>query len=138
MTGALDDDEIPFAYAAMDVFVNAGTAELQSLVTLEAMATGRPVVAVDAGALPHLVDHGGNGFLYRHGTPAELAGRLETLLTDPDLLRRAGRRSLEMVAAHTLDSTLDTFETLYADTSRAGIAARRATRPVAAPTGSSR
>jgi glycosyltransferase involved in cell wall biosynthesis len=123
----------------MDVFVNAGTAELQSLVTLEAMATGLPVVAVDAGALPHLVDTGGNGFLYRHGDPAELATRLETLLTDPDLARRAGRRSLAMVAAHTLDATLDAFETLYADTSRAGVAVRRGrtgTRPAAgAPAG---
>lgn len=138
MTGALDDEEIPFAYAAMDVFVNAGTAELQSLVTLEAMATGRPVVAVDAGALPHLVDHGGNGFLYRHGAPAELATHLETLVTDPDLVRRAGRRSLERVAAHTLEATLDTFETLYADTSRAGTTARRGTRPAPAPAEASR
>lgn len=128
LTGALADDEIPDAYAAMDVFVNAGTAELQSLVTLEAMATARPVVAVDAGALPHLVDHGGNGFLYRHGDPSELAGHVRTLLADPDLAGRAGQRSLEMVGHHTLDGTLETFETLYADAHRTALGRGRRPR----------
>ena len=113
MTGALADHEIPDAYAAMDVFVHPGTAELQSLVTLEAMATARPVIAVSAGALPHLVHHGRNGYLYRHGDSATLARHLRHLLTDRDAAEQAGRHSLEIVGRHTLAATLSEFETLY-------------------------
>ena len=46
---------MPQAYAAADVFAMPGVAELQSIATLEAMASGLPVVAADAMALPHLV-----------------------------------------------------------------------------------
>ncbi|BBG01368.1 MULTISPECIES: glycosyltransferase [Pseudonocardia] len=113
MTGRLPDSEIPDAYAAMDVFVNPGTAELQSLVTLEAMATGRPVVAADAGALPHLVQHGRNGYRYPPGAPAVLAGHLDRLLARPDERASAGLQSLQIVGGHALDATLADFETAY-------------------------
>ncbi len=45
--GFVPDDELPAAYAACDVFANAGIAELQSLVTVEAMASSKPIVAAD-------------------------------------------------------------------------------------------
>ncbi|WP_432500152.1 glycosyltransferase, partial [Kineococcus gynurae] len=74
-TGFVAEDDLPDAYRACDVFVNAGTAELQSLVVLEAMACGRPVLGVRAGALPHLVRDGENGYLFPPGDPAALAAR---------------------------------------------------------------
>lgn len=112
-TGRLPDDELADVYAAIDVFVNAGTAELQSLVTLEAMATARPVVAVDAGALPHLVRHGENGFRYPHGDVATLAARVVQVLADADGAARMGEAGLRIVAEHTMPATLDAFESLY-------------------------
>jgi glycosyltransferase involved in cell wall biosynthesis len=51
-----------------------GTAELQSLVTMEAMAAGLPIVAADAAALSHLVKPGVNGSLFRPGDVA-ICGR---------------------------------------------------------------
>lgn len=53
--GFVSEDELVEAYARAAVFCMPGTAELQSLATLEAMASGTPVVAADAMALPHLV-----------------------------------------------------------------------------------
>ncbi|ANY05688.1 glycosyltransferase [Pseudonocardia sp. HH130630-07] len=113
-TGRLPDDELADIYAAVDVFLNAGTAELQSLVTLEAMATARPVVAVDAGALPHLVRHGENGFRYPHGDVDTLARRVVQVLTDPAAAARMGDAGLRIVAEHTMPATLDAFEAIYA------------------------
>lgn len=112
--GVVDDEELVAAYRRAAVFAIPGVAELQSLVTLEAMAAGLPVVAADAVALPHLVRTGHNGVLYPPGDVDALAGALGALLGDPGARARMGAASRETVAAHALGSTLDEFEALYA------------------------
>ena len=112
--GFVPDEDLPAAYAAMDVFCALGTAELQCLAALEAMASGLPVVAADAHALPHLVHHGRNGALVPPGDVHALAGALTGLLTDVAARRAAGQASLAIAAGHDLERTLDTFEDLYA------------------------
>ncbi len=111
--GFVAEEELLKAYARAAVFCMPGTAELQSLATLEAMAAGTPVVAADAVALPHLVHPGRNGWLYTPGDIAGLTARLTTLLSDPAARHRMGQAGLEIVAEHGIDATLDTFEDLY-------------------------
>jgi glycosyltransferase involved in cell wall biosynthesis len=112
-TGFVPDGELPGAYAAADVFCNAGTAELQSIVTMEAMATGKPVVAANARALPLLVHDGENGRLFEPGDVEGLASRLTELLSDDHKRMRMGRESLRIVARHDIGITLGAFEELY-------------------------
>ncbi len=128
--GAVDDDALVAAYQRCAVFCMPGIAELQSLVTLEAMAAGRPVVAADAVALPHLVHPGRNGLLYRPGDVAGLAAALTALLADPATRARMGAAGREAAAAHDLDATLDAFEDVDADVRR-GSARVRVRRSVA-------
>ena len=111
--GFVSEQELLEAYAAADLFCMPGVAELQSLVTLEAMAAGLPVVAADAMALPHLVRPGRNGWLYTPGDVPELATRIAALLGDPATRRRMGAASREIVAAHAIDATLSRFEDIY-------------------------
>jgi phosphatidylinositol alpha 1,6-mannosyltransferase len=111
--GFVSEEALLAAYAGADVFCMPGVAELQSLVTLESMAAGLPVVAADAMALPHLVRPGRNGWLYTPGDVAELSTRLAALLTDAGLRRRMGAASREIVAEHAIDTTLSTFEGIY-------------------------
>lgn len=113
--GRVDDAELAAAYRSADVFCMPGTAELQSLATLEAMSAGKPVVAADAMALPHLVDEGRNGYLYPPGNTDTLTSRLATLLSQPALRRRLGRTSRTMAQQHAVDLTLDTFEARYTE-----------------------
>jgi len=113
-TGFVSEEDLPAAYLACDVFANAGTAELQSLVVLEAMASGLPVFGVDACALPHLVRDGDNGFLFPHARPGALAARLALVLADDALRQRMGARSAEIAAEHDERITLARFEELYA------------------------
>jgi phosphatidylinositol alpha 1,6-mannosyltransferase len=125
--GFVPEDELLAAYARAEVFCMPGTAELQSIATLEAMAAGTPVVAADAMALPHLVRPGRNGWLYRPGDVAELSTRLATLLRDAELRRRMGAASRELVAEHAFTATLDTFEGVYRRVlGRDGLPVRRA------------
>ncbi|MFC5059039.1 glycosyltransferase [Saccharothrix xinjiangensis] len=112
--GFVSEEELLDAYAAADVFCMPGIAELQSLATMEAMAAGKPVVAADAMALPHLCRPGRNGWLFTPGDVRGLADRLHAVVADPAVTARLGAASSDLIAAHALDTTLDTFESLYA------------------------
>ena len=84
------------------------------------MASGLPIVAADAMALPHLVHHGENGYLFQAGNDRELAEALTQVLTAaPEEYERMQHASLEAVQSHDIDRTLDTFESLYRGTQAA-------------------
>lgn len=112
--GRVDDGPLVEAYRRASVFVISSIAELQSIATMEAMASGLPVIAANAVALPHLVHDGENGYLVEPGNDAELAARLTDVLTAPhEEWLRMQRASLDGVVVHDINRTLDTFEALY-------------------------
>jgi glycosyltransferase involved in cell wall biosynthesis len=111
--GFVPDAALPQVYSAADVFAMPGVAELQSIATLEAMASGLPVVAARAMALPHLV--GDNGHLYRPGDVRELAGHLTAILTSADLRASMAKASLALAATHDHRRSLARFEEIYAE-----------------------
>jgi glycosyltransferase involved in cell wall biosynthesis len=113
-TGYVSDEDLRRAYTRSSVFAMPSIAELQSIATMEAMASGLPVVAANAMALPHLVHDGENGFLFRPGDEHDLADKLQRVLEMPhDEVLKFKRESLQVVAAHDIQRTLRTFESLY-------------------------
>ena len=96
-----------------DVFVIPSEGDLQSLATMEAMACGLPVIAANSYALPELAHHEENGFVFEPGNSDELAGYLDTLLSDPVLRAQMGTKSLEIIAKHDRVQVLDQWERLY-------------------------
>jgi 1,2-diacylglycerol 3-alpha-glucosyltransferase len=112
--GLVSDEELRKAYIKADLFCMPGTAELQSLVTLEAMSASTPVVLADAMALPHLVRDGENGYLFTPNDSDDLAKKITRILELPADQRAAmGKVSREMVEPHSIQGTLQTFEDLY-------------------------
>ncbi|MGQ1837255.1 glycosyltransferase [Kocuria turfanensis] len=112
--GYVPDEELRAAYLRADVFCQPGTAELQSLVTLEAMSASRPVVLADARALPHLAEDGVNGWLFRPGDARDLAHKLALVLgATTEERARMGRESRRKVAQHSFPRTLETFLRIY-------------------------
>ncbi len=102
------------ACAAFDAQVVCSRAEPFGLVTVEAMAQGRPVVVTDSGGSPEIVRDGIEGFLVAPDDAATLARRLDCLLDSPGLRREMGRRGRERVRRRfTLDHMLDATEALY-------------------------
>jgi hypothetical protein len=96
------------------VFAMPSIAELQSIATMEALASALPVVAANAMALPHLVHDGENGYLFEPGDVAAFAARLTDVLTMPeDELQAFKRESLRIVEAHDIGHTITTFEEIY-------------------------
>lgn len=112
--GRVSEEELKASYTKAAVFAMPSIAELQSIATMEAMASGLPVVAADAMALPHLVHDQVNGYLFTPGSVEELASKLTTVLSASDEeYRRMKQASLDLIVAHDIDRTLDTFESLY-------------------------
>ncbi len=117
--GRTTDDELRALLSRASLFVIASIAELQSIATMEAMASALPIVAADAVALPHLVHDGENGYLFEPGNADELAARLTDVFTAaPDEYDRMQQASLDGVVVHDINRTLDTFEALYRDQPR--------------------
>ncbi|MFI6299627.1 glycosyltransferase [Nonomuraea sp. NPDC050790] len=116
MLGFVPDEQMPQAFAAADVFAMPSIAELQSIATLEAMASGLPVVVADAMALPHLVDD--NGFLFPPRDVISLAKGLTALLSDESLRERMGKASRELALTHDHQNSLARFEQIYDEVTR--------------------
>ncbi|WP_313356453.1 glycosyltransferase [Microbacterium sp.] len=114
--GRVTDARLRELYSRSSVFAIASIAELQSIVTMEAMASALPIVGANAVALPHLVHDGENGHLFEPGNVDDLADKLTQVLTaSPAEYERMQRASLDGVAVHDINRTLDTFEALYRD-----------------------
>ncbi|BDV32186.1 glycosyltransferase [Microbacterium terricola] len=112
--GRTSDEELRAVLSRASVFVIASIAELQSIATMEAMASGLPIVAANAVALPHLVHDGENGYLFAPGDVDDLVGKLTAVLTaTPEERLRMQQASLDGVKVHDMKRTLDTFEALY-------------------------
>lgn len=113
-TGRLSDTQLRRQLTEASAFVIPSIAELQSIATMEAMASGLPILAADAMALPHLVQPGENGYLFQPGNDRELADHLTDLFSlSQEEYRSMQEASLAAVQAHDLDRTLDIFEALY-------------------------
>lgn len=113
-TGKVSYNELRAALTRSTVFGMPSRAELQSIATMEALASGLPVVAANAMALPHLVHPGENGYLFEPGDVDAFAGYLEKILkASPAELTRLKKGALKTVEPHDIERTLDTFEALY-------------------------
>ena len=112
--GFVDDETLRQEYLCADVFCQPGTAELQSLVTLEALSASRPVVLADALALPHLVKDGVNGYLFTPGDDQDLAAKLASILDlSPAERAEMGEAGHQLALTHGEEKTISTFEALY-------------------------
>lgn len=83
--------------AASDLLAMAGHEEPFGLVYAEAMAMKRPVVALENGGTPEVVEHGKSGLLSRGSDTRALADNIRTLVADPALRTRMGEYGRQQV-----------------------------------------
>jgi glycosyltransferase involved in cell wall biosynthesis len=111
--GFVPEADLPALYRQSDIFTIASDVEVQSIPTLQAAATGLPIVAADAAALPELVEDGKNGFLAQPNDPAAFAAAFRRILDQPELMEEFGQASLEIGRQHAEEATFDAYEELY-------------------------
>lgn len=100
--------------AQCDVVVIPSLRETLSLVALEALSSGRAVVASRTGGLPEIIENGVTGLLTPPGDAAALARALETILTDRELRERVARAGASQAAiAFTLNRMTEDTRRLY-------------------------
>jgi 1,2-diacylglycerol 3-alpha-glucosyltransferase len=111
--GFVPEEDLPGLYRQCDVFAIASDVEVQSIPTLQAAATGLPIVAANAAALPELVENNANGYLVPPGDPSALAAALQRILDRSELAAKFGQTSLEIGRRHAEEHTFDAYEKLY-------------------------
>jgi len=89
-TGSLPSEEVRMLYAAADIFVLPSLGEGDPLVTLEAMASGKPVIATTVGGIPRQIRDGWNGFLIDPADERQLAEKIKYLIDNSDERERMG------------------------------------------------
>ncbi len=114
LSGALNREDMPLAYARSDVMLHAAVAEGFCNAVIEAQAMELAVITSDAGGLPENVENGVTGFVVPRRDPDALAAKLIALARDPELRLRLGRAGRERaIARFDLDRQAEAFISLY-------------------------
>lgn len=111
--GHVSDNDLPLLLNCADIFAMPSDAELLSIATLEAMASGKPILAAQAQALPELVTDGENGLLFCPGDVQDAARALERFAGQPNHWAAMGAASRRRAEQHSHEEVLRSYECLY-------------------------
>lgn len=102
-------------YNAVDVFTIMSPYEGQSIVTLQALASGLPVIAAKAGALPELVDERKNGYLVDTYDDFNLAKKMNLMAHTKSLRTKFGHQSRKIALKHERKVVFKKLEKIYTE-----------------------
>lgn len=110
-TGKIPRKRMYRYYSAGDLFAFPGIGESLGMVYLEAQSCGLPVVAVENGGVPEVVENGKTGFLLPLSDMPAYVNAMDLLLRDPKRRHRMGRAAAAYVrSAHDLNRNLAVME----------------------------
>ena len=122
--GKVPFEEIPCYLKAADLFCFSSLTETQGLVTVEAMAAGLPVAAVDATGTRDVIEHGKDGLLTPDDSQA-LAQAISRILDDPGLADRLRAAGLDKARAYSIREQAQKMLSVYQEAIEARIAGRQ-------------
>ncbi len=106
-------DDIPEIMHALDIFVLPSLNEGMGRVLVEAMASGKPIVASSVGGILDLVKHGQNGLLVRPGDVNGLYLAIGKLVVDKELRDEMGRAGRTVAQNYSVEKMLREIDALY-------------------------
>jgi len=106
--------DIPEILADCDIFVLSSDWEGLGIVLIEAMASGKPIVATNVGGIPEVVEDGITGILVPPRNPDALAKAILLLARDKKLRKEMGKRGREKAAREfDIETAVKNYEILY-------------------------
>lgn len=100
LIGRADRPQAVRLFQGCAFFVLPSRQEPQGIVSLEAMACAKPVVAANVGGVPEIVADGETGLLFPGGDAVALENTLEQMLADPARAEAMGRAGRARAEAH--------------------------------------
>jgi 1,2-diacylglycerol 3-alpha-glucosyltransferase len=111
--GFVPEEDLPMLYRVCDLFVIASDVEVQSIPTMQAAASGLPIIASNAASLPELVKDGTNGYLVPPDDPEAFGEAICRILEEPERASTFKQASLLIGRQHTEALTFQAYEELY-------------------------
>jgi 1,2-diacylglycerol 3-alpha-glucosyltransferase len=115
--GSLSFSETPSYMKAANLFGFASVTETQGLATLEAMAAGLPVVAVDASGTRDILKNGQQGYLVENNAEALAAG-IKKLLSNPDRMQKFAEAAYKKAQSFNIGLLTEKLLDVYAQAIR--------------------
>lgn len=106
-------DDYVQVFQSATVFVMPSRIETQSIVTMEAMAAGLPVIGANSGALPELIKNNCNGCLFEPGKSESLSKKIIKVLKDKELQKTMSKESLRLIASHEVEKSFAHLKEIY-------------------------
>ncbi len=114
LTGPLTGKELADAYHAMDLFVFSSHTETQGMVLTEAMAAGKPVIALDAPGAREVVRNQKNGLLLNSdSSQSTFSSAVREAITNPEKLKKWHRSTRETAQAFSRQVCADKLYRVY-------------------------
>jgi 1,2-diacylglycerol 3-alpha-glucosyltransferase len=95
--GSVSDEELPYYYAACDIYATATLWEGFDLPIVEAQSCEKPVVAFNIGPHPEIIENGTTGFIVPPTNVNALAEAIIKLLKDDKLRQEMGENAYKTV-----------------------------------------
>lgn len=97
--GRVPKEELPNYYAATDIFVLPSVSRLEAfgIVALEAMASSVPVIVSDIPGVRDVIVEGEHGLLAEPMNSEDLAGKIRTLIKNPEMAEKMGKSGRKRV-----------------------------------------
>lgn len=98
---------------ASDMFLFPSRSEGVGAAIIEARASGLPCVATDAGGIPEVIKNNVNGFLFQRENTEELAEKILTLLSSPDLKAKFIEAGVKGLDKYTIETYVNNVFSCY-------------------------
>ena len=99
--GWVDYRQLGVYFRQADVFVFPSLEDIWGMVTLEAMAFGKPVLCSKWAGSSELITHGENGWICDPHDPIEMAELMQTWIEQPELISAMGIAATAAISHHT-------------------------------------
>lgn len=115
-------EDVPELLKILDVFVLSSISEGLSIATIEAMATGVPVVVTKSGGPQEVVGEGATGFLVPPEDEKGLAEKVLLLLKNKELATSMGKEAQAQVRAKfSLERMIENYQKVYQECLKKGV-----------------